>query len=67
VLDDLTQGGTHAHFGVALAGLSLRATDMHWSYGSGTPITSAAADLALMLCGRISSFHWSQVPGQRPT
>lgn len=52
VLDDLTQGGTHAHFGVALTGLSLRATDMDWSFGSGTPITSAAADLALLLCAR---------------
>jgi uncharacterized protein (TIGR03083 family) len=52
VLDDLTQGGTHAHFGVALTGLSLRATDMHWSFGSGAPITGAAADLALLLCGR---------------
>ena len=52
VLDDLTEGGTHAHFGVALAGLSLRATDMEWSFGSGRPITGPAADLALLLCGR---------------
>ena len=52
VLDDLTKGGTHAHFGVSLAGLSLRATDMEWSFGSGTPVTGPAADLALFLCGR---------------
>lgn len=52
VLDDLTEGGTHAHFGVALGGLGLRATDMEWSFGSGTPITGPAADLALLLCGR---------------
>ena len=52
VLDDLTEGGTHAHFGVAVAGLSLRATDMEWSFGSGTPITGPAADLALLICGR---------------
>ena len=52
VLDDLTKGGTHAHFGVALAGLSLSATDMEWTFGSGTPITGRAADLALLLCGR---------------
>ena len=51
-LDDLTEGGTHAHFGVALAGLRLRATDIDWSFGSGTPITGPAADLALLLCGR---------------
>jgi len=30
----------------------LRATDMHWSFGSGTPITIADADLALLLCAR---------------
>jgi uncharacterized protein (TIGR03083 family) len=52
VLDDLTEGGTHAHFGVALTALSLHATDMDWSFGSGTPITGAAADLALLLCAR---------------
>ena len=52
VLDDLTEGGTHAHFGVALAGLSLRTTDIDWSFGSGTPITGPATDLALLLCGR---------------
>lgn len=52
VLDDLTQGGTHTHFGVALQGLSLRATDMDWSFGSGTPVTGTATDLALLLCAR---------------
>jgi uncharacterized protein (TIGR03083 family) len=52
VLDDLTRGGTHAHFGFDLEGLSLRATDMGWSFGSGTPITGAAEDLALLVCGR---------------
>lgn len=51
-LDDLSGGGTHARFGMALAGLSLRATDMEWTFGSGTPITGPAADLALLLCGR---------------
>jgi uncharacterized protein (TIGR03083 family) len=52
VLDDLTRGGTHAHFGFELDGLSLRATDMDWSFGSGAPISGAAADLALLVCGR---------------
>lgn len=52
VLDDLTVGGTHAHFGFDLGGLSLRATDMDWSFGSGTPISGAAEDLALLVCGR---------------
>ena len=52
VLDDLTRGGTHAHFGFDLDGLSLRATDMDWRFGSGTPISGAAEDLALLICGR---------------
>ncbi len=52
VLDDLTRGGMHAHFGFDLDGLSLRATDMDWSFGSGTPISGAAEDLALLVCGR---------------
>ncbi len=52
VLDDLTRGGTHAHFGFDLSGLSLRATDIEWTFGSGTPISGAAADLALLMCGR---------------
>jgi uncharacterized protein (TIGR03083 family) len=53
VLDDLTEGGTHAHFGFDLSGINLQATDIDWSYGSGTPIRGAAGDLALYVCGRI--------------
>ena len=52
VLEDLTRGGTHAHFGFDLGGLSLRATDIDWSFGTGAPITGAAEDLALLVCGR---------------
>jgi uncharacterized protein (TIGR03083 family) len=52
VLDDLTWGGTHAHFGFDLDGLRLQATDMDWAFGSGTPISGAAEDLALLICGR---------------
>ena len=52
VLDDLTRGGAHAHFGFDLGGLSLRATDMDWTFGSGTPISGVAEDLALLVCGR---------------
>lgn len=52
VLDDLTEGGTHAHFGFDLNGIQLRATDIDWSYGSGTPVTGAAGDLAAFVCGR---------------
>ena len=52
VLDDLTRGGTHAHFGFDLTGHRLRATDLDWSFGSGRPISGAAQDLALLVCGR---------------
>jgi uncharacterized protein (TIGR03083 family) len=52
VLDDLTRGETHAHFGFDLEGLRLQATDMDWSFGSGTTISGAAEDLALLVCGR---------------
>ncbi|HUY65530.1 MAG TPA: maleylpyruvate isomerase family mycothiol-dependent enzyme [Acidimicrobiales bacterium] len=52
VLDDLTVGGTHTHFGFDLDGINLQATDLDWSFGSGTPTTGAAGDLALFVCGR---------------
>jgi hypothetical protein len=51
VLDDLTRGGTHAHFAFDLGGLSLHATNMDWAFGSGTPIRGAAEDVALLVCG----------------
>lgn len=53
VLDDLTQGDVHARFGTSIEGRSLQATDLDWSYGSGSPLRGAAEDLALVLCGRI--------------
>jgi uncharacterized protein (TIGR03083 family) len=52
VLDDLTWGGTHAHFGFDLGGLRLEATDFDWSFGSGSPVSGTAEDLALLVCGR---------------
>lgn len=52
VLDDLTHGGAHGHFGFDLDGLILRATDIDWTYGSGEPISGTAKDLALHICGR---------------
>jgi uncharacterized protein (TIGR03083 family) len=52
VLDDLTQGGVHEHFGTSIEGRSLQATDLDWSYGSGPVVRGKAEDLALMLCGR---------------
>lgn len=52
VLDDLTKGGAHEHFGSNIEGRSLQATDLDWSYGSGPALHGAAEDLALVLCGR---------------
>jgi uncharacterized protein (TIGR03083 family) len=52
VLDHLTHGGTHVHFGVDFNGVSLRATDMDWSFGSGKPVARPAHELALLACGR---------------
>jgi uncharacterized protein (TIGR03083 family) len=52
VLDDLTTGGVHEHFGTSVEGRSLQATDLNWSYGSGPALRGKAEDLALILCGR---------------
>lgn len=52
VLDDLTTGGVHAHFGTELPSRTLRATDIDWSFGAGPDLSGSAADIALFLCGR---------------
>jgi uncharacterized protein (TIGR03083 family) len=52
ILDDLTEGGVHGHFGTGIEGRSLRATDLDWSYGSGPALRGPAEYLALALCGR---------------
>jgi uncharacterized protein (TIGR03083 family) len=52
VLDDLTQGGGHAHFGIDIEGRSLCANDVDWRYGSGPALSGTAEDLALVICGR---------------
>lgn len=49
VLSGLT--GTN-HFGVDLTGIELRADDLEWSFGSGTPLTGTAQDLLLVVTGR---------------
>ena len=40
------------HFGTDLSGIELRADDLDWSFGSGQPLSGAAQDLALVVCGR---------------
>ena len=55
-------------FGVDLDGIELRAQDMDWSLGSGTPLTGAAADLLLVLCGRtLPAGRLAGQPGARFT
>jgi uncharacterized protein (TIGR03083 family) len=39
-------------FGVDLDGVQLRADDLDWTFGSGAPLSGAAQDLLLVLCGR---------------
>ena len=52
ILDDLTQGDGNVRFGVDFARRRLQATDLDWSFGEGPVLRGAAADLALVLCGR---------------
>ena len=52
ILDDLTRGGVHEHFGTSIEGRSLQATDIDWAYGSGAPLRGKAGDLAVTVCGR---------------
>jgi uncharacterized protein (TIGR03083 family) len=52
VLDDLTAGGVHQHFGTEIAGRRLESTDLAWTWGTGPVVRGNAGDLALALCGR---------------
>jgi hypothetical protein len=52
VLDDLTKDGMHEHFGTSIAGRSLLAIDLDWSYSSGSVLRRKAEDLARVRCGR---------------
>lgn len=52
VLEDLTGGGVHRHFGTSISGRRLEATDLDWSYGSGEVLRGRAGDLALALGAR---------------
>ncbi|MGO9082423.1 MAG: hypothetical protein ACLQDY_25915 [Streptosporangiaceae bacterium] len=52
VLQTITSPKSLQHLGVDLTGTELRASDIGWSFGSGTPLFGSAQDLALVLCGR---------------
>ena len=53
VLPGSTADRSVRFFGVDLEGIELRADDMDWCLGSGAPVTGAASDLLLVLCGRL--------------
>lgn len=52
VLDAITAGGAHAHFGTDIAARRFEATDLDWSFGSGDGHRAPAGDLILRLTGR---------------
>jgi uncharacterized protein (TIGR03083 family) len=52
VLTNLTKPKPLKFFGVDLTGIELRADDIDWHFGSGTPVFGAAQDLGLVLAGR---------------
>lgn len=52
VLDGITKPKALRAFRATLDGVELRAHDLEWSFGAGTPVTGAAQDLALVVCGR---------------
>jgi uncharacterized protein (TIGR03083 family) len=52
VLDGITKPKALKHFGAELDGIELRADDLDWRFGSGAPVSGAAQDLALVICGR---------------
>lgn len=54
VLDLLTTGGAHEHFGTALPP-AMEATDVEWRYGDGPSIRGRAADFVLTLTGRAAA------------
>jgi hypothetical protein len=45
----------HQHFGTRIDGRRLQATDLDWSYRSGSVLRGKTEDLALVLCGRTIS------------
>ncbi len=68
VLEVITRPETLKYFGAGLDGVELRADDIDWSYGSGTPVSGAAQDLALVLCGRkLAAGLLRGAPGMRFT
>jgi uncharacterized protein (TIGR03083 family) len=53
VLSLVADPGTPNLFGMDLTGVELRADDLDWSYGTGTPVVGPAQALASVACGRL--------------
>lgn len=67
VLDGMN-AKTVSYFGVDLTGIQLRADDLDWSRGSGTPLSGQAQDLLLVVCGRrLPPGHLHGEPAERFT
>ena len=52
VLDALVSPGDRTVFGVELGDRALRATDLGWEHGHGSPVHASAGELVAMLSGR---------------
>jgi hypothetical protein len=52
VLDALTGTASLKHFGVDIADVELRASDVNWTHGSGRVVNADAQTLVLVLSGR---------------
>lgn len=52
VLQNIDTPKARTFFGVDVNGIELRADDIDWRFGAGTPLYGAAQDLLLVLCGR---------------
>jgi uncharacterized protein (TIGR03083 family) len=52
VLDGLISPGDRTQFGVEIGDRTLRATDLGWEHGEGSPLHATAGELVAMLSGR---------------
>ena len=52
VLDGLASPGDRTQFGVEIGDRALRATDLGWEHGEGSPLHATAGELVAMLSGR---------------
>lgn len=66
ILLESVNSRTLKFFGADLSGIELRADDLDWSFGTGTPLYGAAQDLLLLAYGRrLPPGHLRGAPGER--